>query len=172
MPASAGIRKTMNIWGRNKHSFWTCFPTASQGRSRDGCRACVHACVKVTGLLPRLSKAQELSRSSAPRCGRRRGLGSSRSRAGSRSCQWEGKCHCDLPRSLPSAGSVMLLGNCWPNMSVPGTLPLSVSQTRRRPYLEQLGWAGPAGRRAGEESGHDGETSQPALARDARAGAG
>nr|XP_017448333.2 tubulin alpha-8 chain isoform X1 [Rattus norvegicus] len=62
----------------------------------------------------------------------------------------------------------MLQGNCWPSMSVSGPLPHSVSQPRRRPYLEQLGWAGPAGRRAGEESGHDGETSPPGLAGDAR----
>lgn len=90
--------------------------------------------------------------------------------AGSR--RWEEKCHCDLPRSLPSAGTVMLWGNCWPSMSVSGPLPLSVSQTRRRPYLEQLGWAGPAGRRARKESGHDGETSRSGLIRDTRAGAG
>lgn len=90
------------------------------------------------------------------------------SQAGLGSLWWEGRCHCDLPRSLPSAGTVMLQGNCWPSMSVSGPLPRSVSQPRRRPYLEQLGWAGPAGRRAGEESGHDGETSPPGLAPDAR----
>lgn len=94
--------------------------------------------------------------------------GTRSSRAGLGSRWWEGKCHCDLPRSLPSAGTVMLQGNCWPSMSVSGPLPHSVSQPRRRPYLEQLGWAGPAGRQAGEESGHDGETSPPGLAGDAR----
>lgn len=91
------------------------------------------------------------------------------SQAGLGSRWWEEKCHCDLPRSLPSAGTVMLQGNCWPSMSVSGPLPRSVSQPRRRRYLEQLGWAGPAGRRAGEESGHDGETSPPARAGQGRA---
>ncbi|XP_032205170.1 tubulin alpha-8 chain isoform X1 [Mustela erminea] len=70
--------------------------------------------------------------------------------------EWTGRSNCDLPRSLPSLGTVMQQGSCWPSMSVPGPLPPSVSQQRRRLYLEQLGWAGPAGRRAGEESSrHD-----------------
>uniref|UniRef100_A0A8I3QB72 Tubulin alpha chain n=1 Tax=Canis lupus familiaris TaxID=9615 RepID=A0A8I3QB72_CANLF len=49
----------------------------------------------------------------------------------------------------------MLRDSCWPGLSVPGPLPPSVSQQRRRRYLEQLGWAGPAGRRAREESSRD-----------------
>lgn len=73
---------------------------------------------------------------------------------------WAERSNCDLSQSLPSLGTVMLQGSCWPSMSVPGPLPPSVSQQRRRLYLEQLGWAGPAGRRAGEESSRDGELFQ------------
>lgn len=74
--------------------------------------------------------------------------------------EWTGRSNCDLPRPLPSLGTVMHQGSCWPSMSVPGPLPPSVSQQRRRLYLEQLGWAGPAGRRAGEESSRHGEPFQ------------
>lgn len=132
--------------------FFHCFPTASEwmrGLYAHVCRG--HRAASRTARLRSSAAAPGMSCSLA-------GLGSR---------WWEGKRHCDLPRSLPSAGTVMLQGNCWPSMSVSGPLPRSVSQPRRRPYLEQLGWAGPAGRRAGEESGHDGETSPPGLARDA-----
>uniref|UniRef100_A0A8C0PIX2 Tubulin alpha chain n=4 Tax=Canis lupus TaxID=9612 RepID=A0A8C0PIX2_CANLF len=61
---------------------------------------------------------------------------------------------CPVP---PLPGTVMLRDSCWPGLSVPGPLPPSVSQQRRRRYLEQLGWAGPAGRRAREESSRDDE---------------
>lgn len=146
----------MNIWGRNNHLFWSIFPLLSSGLGVDAGFVCTGVS-RSQDCFPDC-KAQELSSSS--------GVRSSQAGLGSR--LWEEKCHCDLPRSLPSAGTVMLQGNCWPSMSVSGPLPRSVSQPRRRPYLEQLGWAGPAGRRAGEESGHDGETSLPGLARDAR----
>lgn len=73
---------------------------------------------------------------------------------------WAGRSNCDLPESLPFPGTVMLQGSCRASMSVAGPLPPSVSQQQRRLYLEQLGWAGPAGRRAGEESSRDGEPAR------------
>lgn len=72
----------------------------------------------------------------------------------------------------PLPGTVMPEGSCGPGAPVPGVPPPGVSQRRRRPYLEQSGRAGPAGRCAGEDSGSDGEASRGREGCGRAAGAG